>query len=270
MTRRGLYTPVILGSFPAFALAFRRGDISEATDAVVRVFDPGALCALKGTALSGEARSQGISTAEALGCDPLEFFAMRVVCSYSDTGAAARADASSAVDRYAKVIRNTAGELVWEYGKRIARLDAERIKAAAGFLSQYKKIRLGCVDIESENEFSVVAVVSLDGNPIEFSRTILIQAVTTERPFGFKASAGADGRIQDAGRWPFGVERVRSRVTIRLKPLPAGAARKIPEVFALDGNGYPFDEKVPATGGREGEPLAIRLSENSIYHIVKR
>jgi len=285
MTRRGLQSPVILGSFPAFALAYRRGDISEATDAVSRVLDLERLYALKGTGVPGQPGNVPSASA-ALGIDPLAYAAMRVVCSYSDTGAPVRADPAPAVDRNLKVIRNAAGELVWDYGRRIVRLDAERIKAVAGFLSQLEKIRLGPVEIESENDYAAIAVVSLDGQPLEYSRAILIQAITTERPYGFRASAGSEGRISDPGDWPFGVERIRARVSLQLEPVAnevrlaqpgrptvatvAPGAESPIEVVALDANGYPRAEKVPTVGGKSAEPLVIRLLEDSVYHLVRR
>ena len=271
MTKFALTCPVIIGTFPAAALLYRRGDVAEAGDVVRQVLRLDDLYAMKGSGGSAamaldELRKQDIPSGEKLtgavgNIDPLSFYVGRVVRRFgTDPKKSARVDLSRYLDRQAKTIRSMTGELYWDYGNGIATVDTERSQAAAGFLSKAGKVELSVAAIESGNEFGSVMIVSLDGRPLPESRKILIQAMTEELPYGFRVEGN---RITSLGGWPFGLTKIDATVTLKLTG--GGRARAV----ALDENGYATDKSVTVRGG-DTKPLSIRLAEDAIYHVVIR
>jgi hypothetical protein len=274
MGKFGLSSPVIMGSFPACALLYRRGDVREAGDAVFQALHPEDLFALRGSgAYAAQALDElrkkdvpggGAIPGEVKSLDPLVFYAGRVVRSFDPKAASRQVPLARYLDRDQSVVRSLTGELAWDWGRGIVRLNAKRCQGAAGFLAQAARIELGNVVIETENEYATVLAISLDGKPLDASARILVQAMTTERPFGFRASGGADGAIQDVGTWPFGVERIRARLTLR------GGSWRGATVTPLDENGYARPEGRAVIVAEDGGSVAFTLAEDSVYHIVRR
>ncbi len=271
----GLATPAIMGAFPGAALLYRRGDVREAPDAVRQVVRLEDLFALKGAGgLAAQAldpiRAADVppgraATGAVTSLDPLAFYAGRVVrATGKDPAASTQVNLAAVVDRGAQTVRSLTGELALDWGRGLLRIEAPRARGAAGFLSSAREIVLPGVTIASENEYASVLVIALDDRPVERSRKILIQCVTTEQRPGFKASNGADGVIQDLGEPPMGMERIRCRVTLALEP--GGTAR----VVALDPHGVERTDGVDYTGGERGVPLVIRLRDDAPYHVVLR
>jgi hypothetical protein len=116
------------------------------------------------------------------------------------------------VDRKAGTVATRDGALVWEFERGLVRLAAPRAQGITGFLAGAGRVELPDVVIESANEYGSVLVVSLDGEPIARSRRLLIQAVTEDRPSGFRAEGG---RILDLGSGPMLVRDVAATVVLR-------------------------------------------------------
>jgi len=262
--------PAVAGNFPAHALLYRRGDVAEGEAVMRQILDPEDLFALAGSgAASVEALDElrkrdipagGVVNGAVGSFDPLSFFTGRVTREFGkDTGKSSIRDISALVDRANKRVKSLDGSLLWDYGMGLVTVNTGRAQGAAGFLAKAGKIGLKDVTIESTNEFGTVTVVALDGEPIAKSRKILVQAMTEERPFGFKASGG---KITDLGSPPLGVRKIDCQLTMRLEG-------KAPiRVVALDLNGYGRAD-VPVTGGA-GKPAVFRLSEDALYHVITR
>jgi hypothetical protein len=273
MNKFAASSPVIMGNFPAHALLYRRGDVREASDVVHQVLDLEELYGLKG---SGAFTAQALDAlraadvppgAEARGAvsaiDPLACYVGRVLRTFGkDTGASRQVNLSRYVDRERKTIRSVTGELFWDYGKGYSTVNAARAQGAAGFLARAGRIDLATVSIEMKNEYGSVTVVSLDDRPISNSRKLLIQAMTVERPYGFRATGANSGKILDLGEAPFGVEKIDGTVRLRL------AAGGAPKVVALDEHGYP--KPAPATVSGGPASLTVKLAPDSVYHVVQR
>lgn len=273
MGKFALNCPVIMGSFPACALLYRRGDVKRPGSSIRRVLRLEDLYALKG---AGGAAAPALDTLRAAdvpegaaggeSIDPLAFYTGPVEWEFSSAKNGERsraADLSKLINREWKTVRSSTGELAWDYGKGIVRLDTKLTQGAAGFLSQVGPIELSTATIETDNDFMTVIVTSLDGKPLEVSRRILIQAMTIERPFGFRASGGDDGKIEELGGPPFGVKKIHVRVKLKL------ASGDSPVVRALDPHGYPSPAQVLATEAKDGS-LTVKLDENSVYHVIRR
>ncbi len=275
MSKFALTSPAIVGNFPAYALMYRRGDIRESDDVVYQVLDLEDLYALKGgggaTAQNldafreGDVPAGGAATGAVNNVDPLAYFVGRVRRTFgTDTERSTQIDLSSYIDREHQTITSRTGELVWNYKQGIARINTPRSQGAAGFLSSVGSILLNDVRIESQNEFSTITVISLDGRPIKESTKLLIQAMTVERPYQFRASNGKDGRIESLGNPPFGVEKIQAKVTLQLQ---SGTALK---TIALDENGYARNDLTVQTRANTNGALTIELPETSVYTIVQR
>jgi len=277
MGKFGLTSPVILGNFPAYALAYRRGDIKTGPEVSSQTVVLEDLFVLKGNGgfaprLQDQNRADaghGVSASAETphpgpsGTDPLACYVGRVTRGFGLTRTETAVDLAPYVDRANRTVKSATGELFWDWGKGIVRLDTSRIQGVAGFLSQAARIDLSTLSVESENEYGTVCAVSLDGKPLAESKRFLVQAATVERPAGFKSSAGLDGRIENVGRYPMGVELIRASVTLRLGP------GDVPVVTALDEHGY-RREVLVAQGGTDGAPVTFRLDSRSVYHVLER
>jgi hypothetical protein len=268
-------SPVILGNFPGYALLYRRGDLRQADPVFHEVLDPEDLYALHGSAAvtapaldelrQADLPSEVERAEEASRVDPLAFYTGRVLRRFSGNPAEAQqTDLSPYIDREQKRIRSLTGELVWDYGDGVVRMNSPRSQGAAGFLKQAGTIELGDVKIICENPYATVLATALDDRPLADSHTILIQAMTVERPYGFRASQGAEGTITALGSYPFGVE------SISIKVLLSGCGGRDCRVIALDENGYPTGRPVTVQEQKDGEWVEIQLDAESVYHLVQR
>jgi hypothetical protein len=266
-----LASPVIAGAFPATALAYRRADVQEGPPAVSRALKLEDLYALHGGggAAAGaldELRKKDVSGSKSDAAAPgrldrLAYYVGPVRSAFDalklpDTTSLV-ADAARYMRADMKLVRSATGELRWDWGRGVVTMDTPRAQGAAGFLGAAGAIALRDATIECRNEYAAILIVSLDEQPLASSKRILVQAMTEERPYGFRQE---NGKIVALGEYPFGVRRIEAHV--RLKLQGAGALR----VRVLDENGY----------SRGGAPrtfeagAAIPLAEDALYQILER
>jgi len=257
--------PSIAGQFPAAALMYRRGDVAEGAPVVHEVLDLEALFDFQGSAALeaqnlDQLRRAGVPSGgvkrgvPVAAVDPLAFFAGPVVRSFGTARARQLVrDLSLFIDRTQKVVRSVTGELAWDYGKGHVTVNTANAQGVVGFLAQAGTLELADVIIESENEFGAVLVVSLDDRPIARSKKLLIQAMTEDRPYGWRTKGR---RVEDLGGYPLNVREVRCRVRLKLPRARLGT------VHVLDAHGY---ERFRGKLGRGG---SIQLARDSMYSIV--
>jgi hypothetical protein len=259
-------TPATAGTFPAAALLYRRGDVKEPAPAVRLVIAPEDLFSLSGkTGSTAEAldalRKKDVPAARkasaSAAIDPLTFYVGPVVRTLDEKATPIATDLSKYIDREGKTITSLTGELHWDYGRGLVTVNTPRSQAAAGFLAKAGPVKLANVTIDCKNEYAAILVTSLDDLPLARSRRVLIQAMTEDRPYGFRAPGG---RIANMGSAPFGVKRIDAAVTL------AGGGRC--KVTALDENGYATDKAVDAIASSAG--VKIQLAGEAIYHVVTR
>ncbi len=261
--------PLVAGAFPAAALQYRRGDIREAEHAVRQVLGLEEMFSLeRATGAGAEAldelrksdgRSSIVDSRSGDQIDPLSFFVGKVSRTYGP-GKSRYHDLGKHIDRKAKTIESLGGELYWDYARGLVRVNTWRSQGAAGFLKQAGRIDLSHLSIESGNEFGSLMIISLDGESLVDSGKILVQVLTEEQPYGFKARGG---EIRDLGGAPMGVKKIDARLTLRLRQ--PGTCR----VIALDENGYATERPVGMSAGSAGE-IVVKLNEDSIYHVILR
>jgi hypothetical protein len=261
--------PVIAGTFPAAALAYRRGDVIEPAPAVRRVLRLEDLFALKGSAASAQAfdklRLKDVPAAAGKrtsgGLDPLSFYVgpvERVIGKDGRRGGGV--DLSKYINRAKKKVTSVGRQLAWDYGQGLVTINTPRCQGAAGFLAKAGPIALANVTIASENEYGAIIAVSLDGKTLASSRKILIQAMTEERPYGFRA---VGGRITNLGGAPFGVRKIAARVSLKLSRLTSSVRATV-----LDENGYPRKGSLPVE--KRGNVATVKLAPGGVYHVIAR
>jgi hypothetical protein len=264
--------PSVLGQFPAAALIFRKGYVSEAPAAVTdrmtldQLYEstPAALFELSGSDALWESRIgdlEGATDREAMNVDRLAFFVGKVDRELTDgpTGVET-VPLADYIDHGRKLVRSLTGQLRWDYGNGVVTVDTPYAQGACGFLKAAGPLTLGDVTIESGNEYGAILVVSLDGRPLAESQRVLVQAGTEDWPYGFATQpAGDEKRIVSLGGYPPNVRKVDAGVTLRNAAVTGAAV--------LDGNGYITGREAEST--RRGDGLAIALPEDSLYTLVR-
>ena len=261
-----LSVPSILGQFPAAALMYRRGDISQAKPVVHEVLDLDALYDFKGSAVRtpqnldelrrADVPSGGARTGKEISSfDPLSFYVGPVLRSFgTDKSKALVRDITGHVDRDAKTIRSLTGELLWNYGTGLVTVNTPRTQGATGFLAKTGRLELADVVIESNNEFGTVLVTSLDDKPLASSTKILIQTMTEEKPFGWQVRGD---RITSLGGYPLNVRNIDTVVTLKKS--------RLGKVSTLDEHGY---LRSTVKTSRAGGALTVKLAPDALYTIV--
>ena len=114
--------------------------------------------------------------------------------------------------------------------------------------------------IESNNEYGSIMVISLDGEPLATSGSILIQAATEDRPYGYRTEQDEDGvhTTRELGGYPLNVRLIEAALTLKREGL-SGAT-------VLDGNGYVTEREAET---ENGDVLRIRLPQDELYTWVR-
>jgi hypothetical protein len=256
--------PGEIGQSPAEALQYRRRDLQPGATVIRQVTTLDDLLNLKSATLLEGANAdfrigeepKSAQADQVAGFDPLSFFVGRVERTLDPTAAPVAVDLAPYIDRDAKKIISSGGEIVWDYGRGLLTVNSPRSQAATGFLGRAGPIQLGDVTIESHNEYGTVHVISLDGEPLATSRKILVQAFTEEKMDGFQS---AHGVIQDIGHLPILVRDLDVKITFA-----HGAGLK---AESLDEQGYARSELQPQlTNGAS----TITLPKDGLYTVLTR
>ncbi len=262
-----LGSPALAGTFPAAAILYRGRYVTTPEPAVVARLKLSALYGLSGekgseAAALDQLRQADVGDAGNDGEDPsqLAFWVGPVVRAYDDDKVEGDGvELGKYIDLEDKTIRSRTGEVKLDYDAGLLTVSAERAKAAGGFLSKAGTIDLKGASIECGNEFASILIVPLDGQKLSESRRVLIQAMTEEKPFGYRKKGNT---ITDLGRFPFGVRKIDATIT-----LDAGSRTGEVTVTALDENGYAMGKsgKVAAKNGK----VTIRLFPETMYHVLQ-
>ncbi|HEX4084567.1 MAG TPA: hypothetical protein VHY22_06650 [Chthoniobacteraceae bacterium] len=254
--------PGEIGQSPAEALQYRRGDLAPGAVILRQVTSLNDLLDLKSSNLiegpnadfrMADAPKAALAN-QSSAFDPLAYFVGRVERTFDPAAQPINTDLSPYIDRAAKRITSSTGQLVWDYGRGLVTVNSPRSQAVIGFIAGSN--RLGNVVINSGNQYGAIHVISLDGLPIATSRRLLIQAFTEEKMSGFQSSGG---RILNIGHPPILVRDISATVT-----LPAAPNLR---AIALDEQGYPRTELHPQL---TVTAATIPLPTNSLYTVVIR
>lgn len=214
-----LASPAVSMTFPASALMYRRGDVSEAIPSYIEKSEADlfslqqpmpteaqALDDLRKTGNERDEQASGVG-AKLVRTDPPAPRVRRFVQNQI-------------------VHRPVPGAHV----PPVLIVSTPQTVAAIGFLKHSGNVEAGGVRIECGNDYAAILVTALDEKPIAESRRVLVTAMTDDQPYGFRTSGG---RITSLGQFPFTVTEIDATVTLGW---PTDAPVKI---TTLDENGYP-------------------------------
>ena len=247
VTKFGLGTPVMAGGFPAAALMFRRGDGAEGPPDVTRFAeDPPAT--LDRTGPSGKAALDRLRGGDPTPGNGPPFAPI--------TGPVRYAFGTETTDHGPPITDRSPD---WDPNAGLLRIVTPRSIAAAGFLAQAGTIELGDTTFAARVHHGSVAIVALDDAPLSTACRILIQAVTEDRPTGWRTRAGV---IESLGTMPWRVRDIDAALTLPWTGPPPQ------RVVALDGNGVadPSDESWSLKEGR----LHLTLPHDRLHTLIER
>jgi len=241
--------PVKLSLLTAGALMFLRGDLSPARQTVAlahaeaEVFD--------------SVREEGGAPTYGPSGPPMTLALQHRVCHGTFTGGQANGMPRDALRVPRSPFAADTGQLTWDAGAGVVKIDAPRTQGAVGFLSR-GPIALRDVQIRSETDAAIV-LTSLDGQPLAEARTMLLVAVARQGNTGQRWRADGRGLVA-WGTAPVLLQPVRATLTLPR----AGRLR----VVALDGRGdRAADVPVGCAGG--GCSFSIGASGTVWFEVVR-
>jgi hypothetical protein len=256
-------SPAVAATLPGGALVYRGGMVAQAKPAVVegvslehwpaasKATAAGALDELrkKDTPDKGAKPAKGQAQPTAA---ELAFYVGPVVRSADSPASAPAVEAARFIDAAPSKVSSSTGQLQWDYGRGLLRMQTPMACGAAGFLAKAGAIDLGEVAMECGNDYAAIMVVAMDGKPLAQSSRMLVQAMTEEQPYGFRAQGG---KIVSLGTFPFGIRKIDAKLTL---------GRPAARATALDENGYATDKRVAISGG------VVTLPADAIYVVLER
>ena len=259
-------SPAMMGQFPAAAMIYRKGLVAEGhllVDLNLKLDD---LMRLRGTPLPQDAAfdelrlkdvPRGTAIAPGSVIDPLVHFAGRTNVNFTSEGGPSRlADLAAYVDRRAKTVSSSTGELKLDYGKGVLTINAPAAQGISGDLRAAGETELRDLVISSDLALGHIIAVSLDGRPLATSRRILLQAMSEEKATDFSTEPAGEGlrRIVSIGHDPWLIRELSG--SVKFKRPDAGELK----VQSLDHSGYPVK-----TAGRAD---SIRLDPTTVYYLI--
>ena len=196
-----LYDPAHMNVLPASALMFHRRDVKEAATGY---YDRIAAGELMDPAFAPKRNSR----LALLGKYGLVFPDIAEARFPSNPDLLKQAS-----DKTKQVYDSVTGEIRWDLNQGLLRIDSPRTQGVVGF-TQGQPVATSDVTFEVSNEFAVVVVNSLDGEPIRQSKRLLVSTSARAQWSGMEFDEQT-GVITKSGTPPFLMEPVAG--TIRIK-----------------------------------------------------
>lgn len=243
-------TPSVFGQFPAFALAYRRGDLDEEEVVVHQKIHKG---------------GQGTITDP----DPTAFYVGRVTREFTDEPSSTRQDDISAFsDRERKIVHTKKGHATIAYGDGVAWANVPSFQAATGRLGQLSLYPqpLADVTLADPPDYGCVAVISLGdvAEPIAKAGKVLVQVMTEETNYGWQDVAeGKMRKVVALGSGPLNVRDIHGTITIKRQGNANNLVAK-----ALDANGHQLAGRT-VKAKASGNAFTFELLPDVMYYVVQ-
>jgi len=261
-----LMSPAMMGQFPAAALIYRRGLVASGKVLAKVRLNEDSLFQLKGTVLPQDAALDELrlkdipadsATKPGSRIDPLIHYAGRTDVEFSaKTASVEVADLRPLIDHGKQTLRSGTGELGFDYGKGVLRIDAPCAQGVSGMVAQAGAVETRDLSIRSTMALGHIIIVALDNQPLSSSRKMLLQVMSEEKTTEFQTESAGPGlqRILNIGKDPWLFKRLEGAVKLKR----SDATRL--DVTALDFNGYP--------AGKAGTADNISLKPNVLYYVI--
>lgn len=276
MNRWTCSTPGQLSMFPANALLFRKGYISQGETMVHEERTLQSIYDRKMPQISEENSfdpnrdnySQP-NTATETPVSPLAHLTgtAEVVYNGNSANTIVSSKIANLIDYPNKKITAINKQLIWDYKNGVCSMDAPSAQGVCGFLKTNQTFNLSDVTIVSTNDYAAVSLVSMDDKRISESSKILVQVGTVYQPTSWSetpASFTLDNqtvsgfKIENTGKMPW--KCANTQVTIRLKN------SGINHATLLDAAGY---VKSDIQVEKSGDEVQIVLPANAMYVILR-
>jgi hypothetical protein len=255
-------TPTSIAMFPGKALVFRRGLVRETAPQSTVTVNVRDMMGLAGNGFTdpsaGDANRAGEgrdTSRQGLG---MEHFAYgKVAADFSDRepSAVKRPDPATFHDAEKGELVGANGEIRWLYKRGVFTVCAPQTQAVSGYLGRAGRVELPDLAVESAMPFGVVWAVAMDGRPLAESRKILLQVMSQEQNYGFRAEGDVRRRVLDMGQAPIQIRNLEG--VVRFARPDAARLR----VTALDINGCPE--------GAAGTAEALTLRPATLYYLIE-
>jgi len=276
MHRWTISTPGQLAMFPANALLYRKGYISQGETVVHEERTLQSIYDRKMPVISEEnsfdpnrdSYSQ-INPARETVVSPLAHLTgtVEVVYNGNPTNSKISTQIGSLIDYQNKKIKASNNQLNWDYKSGICTMDAPSAQGVCGFTGTKQTFELSNVTIETTNNYAAIQVVAMDDKSIRESSKILVQVGTVYQPTGWAETPSdfaVDGKtisglkITNTGKMPW--KCANTQVTIKLKNTG------INQATLLDAAGY---AKSTIEISRVGDEMQITLPANAMYVMLE-
>ncbi len=262
-SRIQIFTPAMLGQMPALAYAYRKGLLPgpvlaghlHLPDDTIYSLQPLPFHEAPDTQLNAP-QLPPEPTKSKLNINPALWLAGKIEIRTGSKKESFKQTASDALLQDGS-IQTAQGRIRWNPEARLLVVDAPSFQAACGALHTASPLRLGDIEIESNMETGSICVVALDGQPLAFSKRILVQAFSEEFNTGFNAArAGNFSVVRSPGRPPLLIKPVQGTITL-LRP-------DADQLFstALDAHGSPI---LPANLGPN-----LRLLPSTTHYLIEK
>jgi hypothetical protein len=228
-------TPDVLGTFPAAALAYRRGDLRRGQPVLVERRTLSDLWQRRTPLLPEETSfdpNRDVKRPVRVGGEqsalPRESFLVGPVqVEFDATTSSTDVRSSELAKDLAEpgVIRANSGEIVLDAVQGFCTVDSPLTQGVAAHFARAPTHQLSDVRFTSNNRYGAALAVSLDGLPLRSSRRVLVQYGTQSRPSGWREvpttivregqSAVPGFALESFGAAPWQVVRARLDVTVR-------------------------------------------------------
>ena len=272
MYRWTISTPGQLAMFPANALLYRKGYITQGETVVHEERKLQSMYDRKMPLISEENSFDPnrdsydrINPAKETVVSPLAHLTGKIEVVYDGNSDSSKVSTQieDLIDYQNKQITAGTNQLKWDYKNGICFMDAPSVQGVCGFAGAENTFELSDVTIETSNEYASIQLVAMDDKSIRNSSKILVQVGTVYQPTGWKESVTefdmsgtkvSGFKIENTGRMPW--KCANTQVTLKIKNEVVNSA------LLLDAAGYPVSTIDMVQIGNE---LQITLPENAMY-----
>jgi hypothetical protein len=276
MHRWTISTPGQLAMFPANALLYRKGYISQGETVVHEERTLQSIYDRKMPLISEENsfdpnrdNYSQINPAKETEVSPLAHLTGKVEVIYGGNPANTIKSPliTELIDYQNKKIKASNNQLNWDYKNGICTMNAPSAQGICGFTGIQQTFELSDVTIETTNDYAAIQIVAMDEKSLGNSSEILVQVGTVYQPTNWVETAAnielngkqvSGFRIDNTGKMPW--KCANTEVTLKLKN------KNISQATLLDAAGY---IKTDIVVEKIDDGVQITLPKNAMYVILR-